>query len=185
MHSVYSPVMSTSQALLALLEAEPSHGYTLKHRYDQHFTRVKPLAFAQVYAALSRFEQQGLARVVDVESGSGPERKRYQITADGVTRIDAWVSHPEPPTSYAASALFAKVSVALMSGRSAELVLDQQRDVHMMRMRELTQQRRAASPTDLLAITFELNHLDADLRWIDEAGRRLDELRRGIVGEAQ
>jgi DNA-binding PadR family transcriptional regulator len=174
--------VSTSQALLALLEAEPSHGYTLKHRYDQHFARVKPLAFGQVYAALSRFEQQGLARVVEVESGSGPERKRYQITADGVTRIDAWVSRPEPPTSYSASVLFAKVSVALMSGRSAELVLVQQREVHMVRMRELTQQRRAAaSQAELLAITFELNHLDADLRWIDEAGRRLDELRSDIV----
>lgn len=176
--------MSTSQALLALLEAAPSHGYTLKHRYDQHFARVKPLAFGQVYAALSRFEQQGLAEVVEVEAGSGPERKRYRITADGVTRIDAWVMSPEPPTSYSASVLFAKVSVALMSGRSAELVLDQQRDVHMVRMRELTQERRTASPADLLAITFELNHLDADLSWIDEAGRRLDDLRNDIVGGA-
>lgn len=181
--------MSTSQALLALLEAKPSHGYNLKHRYDQHFARVKPLAFGQVYAALSRFEQQGLAEVVEVESGSGPERKRYRITADGVTRIDAWVLSPERPTSYSASVLFAKVSVALMSGRSAELVLDQQRDVHdqqrdvhMVRMRELTQQRHAASPADLLAITFELNHLDADLSWIDEAGRRLDDLRSDMGG---
>ncbi len=177
--------VSTSQALLALLEADPSHGYTLKHRYDQHFSRVKPLAFGQVYAALSRFEQQGLARVMDVQPGSGPERKRYQITSDGVTRIDTWVSMPEPPTSYSASALFTKVSVALMSGRPADVVLDQQRDAHMARMRELTRQRRGASPADLLAITFELNHLDADLRWIEEAGRRLDDLRRHIVEEPQ
>ena len=177
--------MSTSQALLALLEAEPSHGYMLKQRYDRHFSRVKPLAFGQVYAALSRFEQQGLATVMDVEPGSGPERKRYQITGDGVTRIDTWLSAPERPTSYSASALFTKVSVALMSGRPADSLLDQQRDVHMARMRELTRQRRGASPADLLAIIFELNHLDADLRWIEEAGRRLDELRGHVVEEQQ
>lgn len=176
--------MATSQTLLALLEAEPAHGYTLKQRHDQHFSRVTPLAFGQVYAALSRFEQQGLARVVEVESGSGPERKRYEITPDGVTRIDDWMAQPERPTSYAGSALFAKVSVALMSGRSAEQVLDLQRGAHMARMRELTKRRRTASPADLLAITFELNHLDADLRWIEEAGHRLDELRNDIAGEA-
>ena len=72
-----------------------------------------------------------------------------------------------------------------MSGRPADSVLDQQRDVHMARMRELTRQRRGASPADLLAITFELNHLDADLRWIEEAGRRLDELRGHVVEEHQ
>jgi hypothetical protein len=44
-------------------------------------------------------------------------------------------------------------------------------------MRELTRQRPEAEPIDVLAITFELNHLDADLRWIEEAGMRLDEIR--------
>ncbi len=176
--------MATSETLLGLLEAQPTHGYTLKRRYDEHFSRAKPLAFGQVYAALSRFERQGLAEALDVESGSGPERKRYQITADGVTKVDSWLARPEPPTLYSSSVLFAKVSVALMSGRSAESVLDQQREAHMSRMRALTKQRKTASPAQLLAITFELNHLDADLRWIDEAGRRLDELRTDLAEEA-
>jgi len=169
--------MSTSQALLALLEVEPAHGYTLKHRYDKRFAGATPIAFGQVYAALSRFEQQGLASVSEVESGSHPERKRYEITPDGVTRIDEWVASAERPTLYSASALYAKVSVALMSGRPADKVLERQRDVHMVRMRQLTEQRRTASVAGLLAITFELNHLDADLRWIDEAGQQLGQLR--------
>jgi len=176
--------MATSETLLALLEAEPSHGYTLKHRYDQQFAQAKPLAFAQVYASLSRFERQGLAKSLDVESGSGPERKRYQITAEGVTRIDAWVARAEPPTSYSSSVLFAKVSVALMSGRPAGSVLDQQREAHMSRMRALTWERKEAAPAQLLAITFELNHLDADLRWIEEAGRRLDDLHTDLTRQA-
>jgi DNA-binding PadR family transcriptional regulator len=44
---------------LALLEQEPAHGYTLKQRYDDRFARTRPLAFGQVYAALSRFETKG------------------------------------------------------------------------------------------------------------------------------
>lgn len=169
--------MPKSQTLLALLEAEPAHGYSLKRRYDERFAGARPLAFGQVYAALGRFERQGLARVADVEAGAGPERKRYIITGRGVTVVDDWVSKPEPPTSYSASELFAKVSVALMSGRSVESVLVSQREAHLERMRTLTARRFEASPLEVLAITFELNHLDADLKWIEEAGLRLDDIR--------
>lgn len=172
-HRVYSAGMSTSQALLALLEMEPAHGYTLKRRYDESFKRAKPLAFGQVYAALARFEKQGLAEVTEIESAAGPERRRYMITGDGVTAVDGWIHRPEPATSYSSSALFVKVSVALMSGRDAQAVLATQRDVHLARMRELTKSRRTAEPEDLLAVTFELNHLDADLQWIAEAGQWL------------
>lgn len=175
--------MSTSQALLAVLEIEPAHGYTLKQRYDEQFSPAKPLAFGQVYAALSRFERQGLASLIDVESGAGPDRKRYRITTEGVTRIDDWVARPEPPTAYASGELFTKVSVALISGRPAETVLAQQREVHLVRMRELTRLQARASAPELLAVTFELNHLDADLRWIDEAGQRLVDVRAALVGE--
>lgn len=173
--------MSTSKTLLGLLEVEPAHGYTLKQRYDEVFSGARPLAFGQVYAALARFEKQGLARVREVGSGSGPERRRYTITAEGVTAVQDWVGRPEPATAYCSSALFAKVSVALLSGRDAESVLIAQREVHLARMRDLTRARRSAGARELLVITFELNHLDADLRWIEEAGRRLGEM----AGEVQ
>lgn len=172
--------MSTSQTLLGLLEVESAHGYELKHRYDEHFASVRPLAFGQVYAALGRFEKQGLAEVIGVESGGGPERRRYAITTSGVTSVSDWVAQPEPATAYAASALFAKVSVALMSGRDAQAVLAGQREVHLMRMRVLTAAARTDDAAEVLAVTFELNHLDADLRWIDEAGHRLEQLAREV-----
>lgn len=176
-HSAYIvcivTLMSTSRTLLGLLEAEPAHGYTLKHRYDEHFAGVRPLAFGQVYATLARFERDGLAHVTGTEPGEGPERRLYAITADGVSTLEYWLSTPEPPTSYAGSALFAKTTLALLSGRDPGDVLDAQRVAHLGRMRELTAARASADEVELLALTYELNHLDADLRWIQEAGRRL------------
>jgi DNA-binding PadR family transcriptional regulator len=174
--------MSTSQTLLALLEREPAHGYTLKRRYDERFARTRPLAFGQVYASLARFERQGWAHVIEVESGEGPERKRYEITEEGVRMVDTWVYEPQEPDEFATSTLFARVSVALMSGRPAADVLTRQREVHLGRMRQLTGARKAADPAELLAITYELAHLDADLRWIEDAGARLDEVRDSLVG---
>jgi DNA-binding PadR family transcriptional regulator len=169
--------MSASLPLLALLEQEPAHGYTLKQRYDDRFARTRPLAFGQVYAALSRFETKGWAEVTEVEVVDGPERKRYRITEDGVEAVTEWVYTPQQPTEFAMSNLYTRVSVALTSGRSASEVLDRQRVQHLARMRELTQHRKTATAAAQLAITYELVHLDADLRWIEEAGTRLEELR--------
>ncbi|GAB3196482.1 PadR family transcriptional regulator [Nocardioides hungaricus] len=169
--------MSAALPLLALLEQEPAHGYTLKQRYDDRFSRTRPLAFGQVYAALSRFERNGWAEILDVEVAEGPERKRYRVTPTGVETVDAWVYSPQQPAEFAMSNLCTRVSVALTSGRSAAEVLDRQRTQHLARMRELTRQRADAGPAEQLPITYELAHLDADLRWIEEAGTRLEELR--------
>jgi DNA-binding PadR family transcriptional regulator len=174
--------MSTSHTLLALLEREPAHGYTLKRQYDERFAQARPLAFGQVYASLARFEKQGLARVTDVVAGEGPDRKRYQITPEGVSVVDSWVFDPQSPGVFAVSTLFARVSVALMSGRSAETVLANQRATHLVRMRELTGLRKDADADGVLAISYELVHLDADLRWIEESGERLNKVRGDIAG---
>ena len=174
--------MSASDTLLALLELEPAYGYTLKRRYDERFAGSRPLAFGQVYASLARFERQGWAEVLEVETGTGPDRKRYRVTTEGVAIVDEWVFKAQDPNEFATSTLFARVSVALMSGRPAEKVLATQRDLHLARMRELTAQRRAADAAEVLRLTYELAHLDADLRWIEEAGARLGPLREALTG---
>lgn len=180
-HRVYGDAMSTSMTLLSVLERGPAHGYTLKQEYDRQPGERRPLAFGQVYASLSRFERDGWAEVADVESGAGPERKRFRITPDGVEQLDEWVYTPQQADLGVTSTLFNRLAVALLSGRSAERVLDAQREVHRARMRELQQARRRATGGDLLAITYELTHLDADLRWIDDSRQRLDDLRAALT----
>ncbi|UJH70353.1 PadR family transcriptional regulator [Ornithinimicrobium sp. INDO-MA30-4] len=123
---------------------------------------------------MARFERQGWAEVVDVESGQGPERKRYRITESGVAIIDDWVMEPQSPGTFSVSTLFARVSVALLSGRDATEVLVRQRANHLERMRVLTRARGEADAATTLALTYEIAHLDADLRWIEESGQRLD-----------
>lgn len=174
---MYSAVMSTSHALLGLLDRSPAYGYSLKQDYDQLLAPERQLAFGQVYASLARFERQGWAEILTVETGAGPERKLYGITPEGVTELDTWIYTPQATGAFAASTLFTRISIALLSGRDAEDVLTAQRQSHMVRMRELTSRRRGAEPALLLQLDYELTHLDADLRWIQEAGQRLDALR--------
>jgi DNA-binding PadR family transcriptional regulator len=168
--------MSTAFTLLGLLEPAPSHGYELKRAFDHRFGTDKPLPFGQVYATLGRLERDGRAIVVGTESGEGPERKRYAITEQGVTDLERWLADAEAPEPHLQTVLFAKVVLALQSGRDANRFLDTQRAAHLARMRELTELRRRSPLTQSLLVDYALFHLEADLRWLELTAARLDEL---------
>jgi DNA-binding PadR family transcriptional regulator len=166
-------VVSVPNALLGLLERSPSHGYDLKRDYDAYFGRGKPLPFGQVYATLGRLARDGKVVATESEPGGGPDRKRYVITDEGVSELEAWLAEPVTPEPHLQSVLFVKVVLALMSGRSAQAYLDAQHAAHLARMRELTELRRSSSIVDALLADHGLFHLEADLRWIDLTASRL------------
>ena len=172
--------MTVSMALLGLLEREPSHGYDLKREYDAYFGRGKPVPFGQVYSTLGRLARDGRVNVGESEPGAGPDRKRYVITAHGVTEIEGWLVEPVEPEPHLQSVLFVKVVLALMSGRSAETYLDTQRSAHLQRMRELTEIKRNGDLVDSLLADHGLFHLEADLRWIDLTSARLGALAESV-----
>lgn len=163
---------SLGHAMLGLLESGPRHGYELKRRFDEHFPGERSLPFGQIYATLSRLKRDGLVDVAAVESGSGPDRKLYVITPEGVADLELWLDTPQPPGAPQRSELFVKVVVALMSGRDADRILDTQRAAHLRRMREVTDRRRTADAIGAMACDHELLHLEADLKWIEQAGKR-------------
>jgi DNA-binding PadR family transcriptional regulator len=168
--------MSISHALLGLLEGGPRHGYDLKHEYDERFASARPLHYGQVYATLSRLLRDGLVVVDGVEQGGGPDRKRYAITAAGVTDVERWLSTPEKPEPYLQPTLFTKVVLALLSGRRAEEVLDGQHAAHLAAMRELNKRKAAGDLADALICDYALFHLEADLRWLELTAARLNDL---------
>ncbi|MBB5954667.1 DNA-binding PadR family transcriptional regulator [Saccharothrix tamanrassetensis] len=168
--------MSIGHTLLGLLEKGPRHGYDLKKAYDERFGQDRPLHYGQVYTTLSRLLRNGLVEEAGVEAGEGPERKRYAITDAGVTDVESWLGTPEKPEPYLQNTLYAKVVLALLSGRSADEVLDVQRSAHLRTMRELTRRKAAGDLADQLICDHALFHLEADLRWLELTAARLGQL---------
>ncbi|GAA1345496.1 PadR family transcriptional regulator [Saccharothrix algeriensis] len=168
--------MSIGHTLLGLLEKGPRHGYDLKRAYDERFGQDRPLHYGQVYTTLSRLLRNGLVEEAGVEAGDGPERKRYAITDAGVTDVETWLGTPEKPEPYLQNTLYAKVVLALLSGRSADEVLDVQRSAHLRTMRELTRRKAAGDLADQLICDHALFHLEADLRWLELTAARLGQL---------
>lgn len=172
--------MTVPLTLLGLLEREPSHGYDLKRDYDTFFGRGKPLPYGQVYSTLSRLARDGKVMVSDVAPGAGPDRKRYVITDRGATEVEHWLTEPVEPEPHLQTVLFAKVVLALMLDRPAEAYLDTQRAAHLHRMRELTEVKRNGGLVDVMLADHGLYHLEADLRWIEATGARLNALRKEV-----
>lgn len=172
--------MSVGYALLGLLESRPRYGYELKREYDDRFARSRPLKFGQVYATLARLLRDGRIHIEAVEAGAGPERKLYAITPAGVADLERWLAEPETPQPHLQSVLFTKVVLSLLSGRSGADVLDAQRASHLVSMRELTRRKESGELADTLVADYALLHLEADLKWIELAGARLDKLMKEI-----
>ncbi len=163
-------------AILAFLDGQPAHGFALKQRYDQVLGHEHELKAGQVYSTLARLERDGLAREVAVERGAGPDRRVYAITEDGVAELEQWLRTPQRPHARP-NALFTKTVLALASGRRPEALLDEQRAAYLERVRDLTAARHEGDVIDRLASDYEIAHLEADLRWIETAARR-------VAGEA-
>ena len=168
--------MSVPHTLLGLLEREPCHGYDLKRDYDAYFGRRRPLPYGQVYATLARLVRDGLVTPGEIESGDGPDRKRYTITDVGRGEFEMWLGEPTEVEPHLQTMIFTKVVLALMLGRSPEAYLDVQRTNHLERRRELTELKRTGTLMDALLADYGLFHVEADLRWIDIAEARLSTL---------
>ncbi|MFF4014375.1 PadR family transcriptional regulator [Streptomyces sp. NPDC001843] len=170
--------MSTRHILLGLLAAGPSHGYDLKRRHDERFPQARPLAYGQVYTTLQRLVRDGLAEVDGTDADGGPERTLYHSTEAGAQELTRWAAAIAPPAPFVTNEIFAKVVVSILAGGDPAVYLGAQRAAHMERMRELTVLKTTPN-TDLatvLSADYALNHLDADLRWMNTTAARLTTL---------
>jgi DNA-binding PadR family transcriptional regulator len=178
--------VSTAFVLLGLLARGPRHGYELKREHDARLPRARPLAFGQVYATIGRLIRDGLIDEAGQDKGAGPERMSYALTDEGREKLAAWLASVEEPAPYVQSTLLTKVIVALFGSddaKAARAYLAAQRRAHVDRMRELTRERSdpQASIADVAAADYAIQHLDADVRWMQTTLDRVDALHREVA----
>jgi DNA-binding PadR family transcriptional regulator len=88
--------MPLSHAILGFLEYQPMSGYDLKKYFDQSIAHFWSATQSHIYKALENLENDGFVASHIIQQDSRPNRKQYQITADGRGELQRWVSTPLP-----------------------------------------------------------------------------------------
>ncbi|TWP25789.1 PadR family transcriptional regulator [TM7 phylum sp. oral taxon 346] len=176
--------MSVQYTLLGFLAEESNYGYELKKKYDGYFGKDKPILTGQIYSTLARLKRDNKVKeIADTSESGGPDRVRYEITDRGKQDLQAWLEAPEAPSPQLQATMYIKAVLAILKDGDASPYLDNQRQAHIQRMRELTAQRRDSNLSDMLLIDHALYHLEADLRWIELTISRLTRLKEEILHE--
>lgn len=77
--------------LLLLLAEKTSHGYELMDHLDQFEFDPRCQDPGQVYRTLRRMEKEGLVKSAWETGQSGPARRCYEITGDGIDVLQSWM----------------------------------------------------------------------------------------------
>lgn len=183
--------MPVRHAVLGLLAQRPRHGYELRAAFEavvggEENWDVKP---AQIYTTLARLEKSGLVAEDSVEQDSGPEKHIYMITPAGRATLAEWFA-TGIEREHQRDEFFIKLMLSLVSNEAnPRALLQTQRNQLYQEMHAITTQRNGLNPKTELARILLLDkaimHLEADLRWIDIAEARLDEIKHQPLPEPE
>ena len=170
--------MPLHHAVLALLAAEPAHGYALKGSFEQAVGKQwGGLNIGHLYQILDRLTRDGLIESERQPQPVKPDRLVHTITPAGREELARWLGEPSVRARGYRDDFFLKVVAAAQAGDPATLaaVLRRQRLHLLTELRSLAAASDAvagSAVTALLVTAAEL-HVRADLEVVDAAERDL------------
>lgn len=184
--------MSVRHAILGLLAQKPRHGYELRAAFEAVVGgdanwEVKP---SQIYTTLERLEEAGLVeRSSDLGEGDEPSRRVYAVTGSGHAALMEWFSQGVTP-DHQRDEFFVKLMTALVSGEGKlDRIIQTQRAHLFQELHAATTMRDGYDPrtemAQILLLDKAVMHLEADLRWLDMAEMRLEEVKGQPLPEPQ
>lgn len=164
--------LTPDETVLGLLAAEARHGYQLIDcfRDPAQLGNVWSLGTSQIYAVLKRLDTQGLIVGRSVTSPDAPTRVEYRLTPAGISRLEAWLTEPEPPSSVRrvrVEFLSRLYIVRLLDMPTRDIVRVQKESCRRRRDARVIDRDCAAPGVGRLAVELEIAQLDAILDWID------------------
>jgi DNA-binding PadR family transcriptional regulator len=165
--------MPLHHAVLALLAAEPAHGYALKGSFEQAVgEQWGGLNIGHLYQILDRLARDGLIESERQPQPVKPDRLVHRITQAGREELDRWLNEPSARTRGYRDDFFLKVMAAAQAGDPVTLaaVLRRQRVYLLTELRSLAAARAvAAGPVMALLVKAAELHVRADLEVVDAA----------------
>ena len=89
--------VALEHAILVSLAEKASSGYELARRFDKSIGQFWTATHQQVYKVLARMESAGWLAVTVVPQHGRPDKKVYDLTADGRAELADWIAQPAEP----------------------------------------------------------------------------------------
>lgn len=164
--------LTPDETLLGLLAAEARHGYQLLDcfRDPAQLGNVWALSTSQLYAVLKRLSAQGLIMGETVTSPDAPDRTEYRLTPEGVQRLEAWLTEPNPSASVRRVRVefLSRLYIARLLNLPTLGIVRAQKESCRLRRAARVEDRDAFAPgVGRLALELEIAQLDAIMQWID------------------
>jgi DNA-binding PadR family transcriptional regulator len=120
--------MALEHAILVSLRERPSSGLDLTRRFDRSIGFFWRATHQQVYRVLARMETDGWVRSKTVAQQGRPDKKVYEVAANGRRELERWLTASVPVEQFR-SELAVKLRAASYGDRAT--VLKQVRE-HLM-----------------------------------------------------
>jgi DNA-binding PadR family transcriptional regulator len=168
--------LSPDYLLLGLLAISPSHGYDLHQQIERDLRYVWRLSLSQVYNVLARLEKRGRIQGEIMEQDERPDRKRFQLTAEGKEHLKTWFEKPVGASVHAVRIAFlSKLYFAeRIPGIDHETLWDEQVNAIMAgrsrlesRLTEITE----AHPILEQSLRLRIMQLETLLEWLKQYQR--------------
>jgi DNA-binding PadR family transcriptional regulator len=178
--------MSLEHAILGFLSYEPLSGYDLKRIFDRSVSHFWPAVQSQIYKSLMHMEALGWLEVETISQAPRPPRKLYHLTPAGEAELMRWLQEPQPLHEVRLPWL---IQVFFAGQLPDEHVLSLLR--HQLNLQKQRLQGYAAIPPDnqadmneadprqrffwLLTVDFGVSQALAQVRWLEEVIRRIEQ----------
>lgn len=175
--------MSLRHAILAMLTIEKGSGYDLVKRFNQSIRYFWASSFQQIYRELQALEDTSSVRFDNVEQAGKPDKKVYELNAQGIEDLKQWLQKPAKYTTLKEPLLIKIFAGALTDANALLTELNDHEEQHRKTLQEYleTEQKLLASDnpdylfpyqTLKLGITLE----KAWLEWCEDVKKTLPTL---------
>jgi DNA-binding PadR family transcriptional regulator len=133
---------SLSFAILGLLAREPLSGYDVAGWMRDRVGYFWSARHSQIYPELNRLEGAGMVEHRVVEQDDRPDKKVYEITAQGREALASWVTEPVKPRAARDELVLKAYSVWMADQREALALFREEQRVHEEQLRRYEELER-------------------------------------------
>ena len=166
--------LAVEHCLLGFLRERPMHGYEIHQRLADPagLASVWRLKQSQLYAVLSRLEEEGYITARLQPQDTRPPRRVFRLTKTGREAFLVWVKNPVLHGRQIRLEFLVKLYFARQEGAgvAAQLIRRQQTTCRDWLAGQQAQADKIgqANPYEWLVCQFRLGQIEASLTWLDQ-----------------